>query len=749
MKKSYLIIAMLAAFCSQGFTLNVCQAQAVAARPIALQVSSLKNSGISFKPVNLFKINAADSAEMLKMVNGALPVTMDMDVLNDVRVKNNDAIAFSFPYDNKLVILELYRVNIFTDDFTVVTDQSDGEAISYTPGIYYRGIVQGDEHSLAAVSFFNGEMMGIVATHEYLNINIGKSGKEGAAPSDYIICSDKNLPNFLPECATPNDPDYSSQMSAYAINGASLRTEKCVNIYYELDNNIYTSSGSTTTGAANWMTAVHNNIATLFSNDQITTALSQIFIWTTLDPYNGTTSFDQLAKFKANRPTFNGDVGQLVGIDAGGLGGVASVVNGLCSSSNKYCYADVSYSYNTAPVYSWTVMLCTHELGHLMGSAHTQNCGWPGGAIDNCYATEGGCPAGPAPVNGGTIMSYCYLTSYGTNFANGFGPLPASAIQGAIDAAECLSSAPASTCVIPTSLSASAVTSSSAVLNWYSASDINNCNILYRQSGNTAWLSSSSTTDSQVISGLAANTQYEFEVQSACPSSISQYSSLSYFTTAAAGCTDNYEPNNLKSKSAFIPANTIVKGLISAATDFDYFTFSNTTTEVNIKVSLSNLPANYNLQVFGPSGVKIASSEKGGTKNEEIILNNVAVGNYQLKVLGAKGAFNTTQCYELMAAISNTPFRFPEEETAAVAFANIFPNPTTGNLTVTYTSTFNTAVEIYVSDITGKVMLMQSNDAFNGINNYQFDLNHLNNGIYFMQIKNGTETTHTKFIIGR
>jgi len=66
-----------------------------------------------------------------------------------------------------------------------------------------------------------------------------------------------------------------------------------------------------------------------------------------------------------------------------------------------------------------------------------------GGAIDDCgplagYPNEGNCALGPDPVNGGTIMSYCHLTNFGINFSNGFGPLPAAAIRGAINQSLCL-----------------------------------------------------------------------------------------------------------------------------------------------------------------------------------------------------------------------------------------------------------------------------------------------------------------------
>jgi hypothetical protein len=83
-------------------------------------------------------------------------------------------------------------------------------------------------------------------------------------------------------------------------------------------------------------------------------------------------------------------------------------------------------------------MVITHELGHNMGSPHTQSCSWPGGAIDNCYTTEGGCALGPAPTNGGTIMSYCHLTGYGINLANGFGPLPGQKIRNFVRNNSCI-----------------------------------------------------------------------------------------------------------------------------------------------------------------------------------------------------------------------------------------------------------------------------------------------------------------------
>lgn len=70
--------------------------------------------------------------------------------------------------------------------------------------------------------------------------------------------------------------------------------------------------------------------------------------------------------------------------------------------------------YNNVPNYSWSVQVVTHEFGHLLGSKHTHACVWNGNntAIDGCAGgTEGGCSTPGIPFNGGTIMSYCHMTS--------------------------------------------------------------------------------------------------------------------------------------------------------------------------------------------------------------------------------------------------------------------------------------------------------------------------------------------------
>jgi hypothetical protein len=150
-----------------------------------------------------------------------------------------------------------------------------------------------------------------------------------------------------------------------------------------------------------------------------------------------------LNQFTAYRQGFNGDIAQLLSYKASG--GIA-YVNTLCNGNPDYrmSFASIGSSFNTVPTYSWTVMVCTHEFGHLLGSNHTHACAWNGNntAIDGCYTTEGSCSQPPIPSNGGTIMSYCHLTSAGINFTQGFGTQPGNVIRNKVTNASCLQACP-------------------------------------------------------------------------------------------------------------------------------------------------------------------------------------------------------------------------------------------------------------------------------------------------------------------
>ena len=120
-------------------------------------------------------------------------------------------------------------------------------------------------------------------------------------------------------------------------------------------------------------------------------------------------------------------------------------------------------------------------------------------------------------------------------------------------------------------------------------------------------------------------------------------------------CTDIYEANNTSATAKTIAVNTNISANIGTATDVDWFTFSNTSAQSNIKITLNNLFADYDVFLY-KNNVLVGSSENANALSEQIVLNNAAVGIYKIKVIGYSGAFSPSNCYALKAQTGATQF---------------------------------------------------------------------------------------------
>lgn len=406
-------------------------------RAVSKKVQELNSKSQQFKSYDLFSVNN-DARRTAKYFTSATDVTV-LDLNNSqLRKLVKDApdfIAVSVPYQNEIVKVELYKQDVVTDEFIAKDEQ--GNVLDFTLGEYYRGVVKGDYESLVAISFFEGDVVGVISSHELGNVIVGKSTDK----QDFISYSDKNLLGENPFTCGVDELDENHHREAVQYDPemmSTTMTENCVKIYYEIARRPYQQNGNNIQNTINWITAIQNNIGTLYANDNINVALNEVRIWTITDPYTG--SFSQnLAAFRENVTEFNGDLAHLVNFPS-----TTSVayLNSLCTDA-RYAYSGISMSYQQVPTYSWTIMAMTHEMGHSMGSPHTHACAWNGNntAIDGCGPAGGadeGCDA-PFPSNGGTIMSYCHLVpSVGINFLNGFGEQPGALIRATVDSKPCL-----------------------------------------------------------------------------------------------------------------------------------------------------------------------------------------------------------------------------------------------------------------------------------------------------------------------
>jgi metallopeptidase family M12-like protein len=421
--------------------------QGQGAKPMDIMIDNLKKSGVEFPAVNLFQAQEASASALTLSRAAAQDVLSKGVVLNpDRRMARQmargetQAMTLSLPDPSGKggsVDLELSKVDIFADGFTVATSSTGGRTVDYEKSAHYRGVVKGSPGSLATLSVIGDEVVGMYSTPEQGNFVLGRLGGDNPDNS-HILYSDADLKMQNPNtCATKDDntsiPQFDLEGPAPQVAGG------CVRIYVEADNDLFQNKGSVT-NTVNYITAFFNQSATLYSNDGVAISLSQVFVWDTPSPYTGTSSGTLLSQFQSFRNSFNGDLGHLVALRGGG--GIAAGFNAFCNSNTdaRQCFSGINPTFSNVPTYSWTVEVFTHEMGHLMGSRHTHACVWNGNntPIDGCAAPEGGCARPGIPANGGTIMSYCHLTSAGINFTLGFGPQPGSLIRNRITAAPCI-----------------------------------------------------------------------------------------------------------------------------------------------------------------------------------------------------------------------------------------------------------------------------------------------------------------------
>ncbi|QQS30196.1 MAG: fibronectin type III domain-containing protein [Sphingobacteriales bacterium] len=310
-------------------------------------------------------------------------------------------------------------------------------------------------------------------------------------------------------------------------------------------------------------------------------------------------------------------------------------------------------------------------------------------------------------------------------------------------------------CGTPGGLNATGITQTSATLNWAAVSGATSYNVRARQVGTTTWSTGTVTSTSVNFTGLTCNTNYEFQVQAVCGTTTGTYSGSANFTSSACSttCTDTYESNNSQSAAKTIPKNTTISALIGSSTDSDWFKFTLTSTEKNIRVTLSNLPFDYDLRLYR-NNTLLATSQNGGTANEVIIRNNTSTsGTYYIRVYGYNGAFSTTQCYNLLVETSATAFKLSSDaaelalEQTPVTF-NVYPNPVSGIANIRLVQgTNDEPVNISVFDLTGRLVISQTANNTKEAGDFALDCTNLSDGIYIIRIETGQEAVSKKIII--
>ncbi|TKK71519.1 T9SS type A sorting domain-containing protein [Ilyomonas limi] len=309
-------------------------------------------------------------------------------------------------------------------------------------------------------------------------------------------------------------------------------------------------------------------------------------------------------------------------------------------------------------------------------------------------------------------------------------------------------STPSGSCGTPNNLATSNISQSAATVSWNAVSGAISYRLQYKVSSASTYTTISGlTATSYTLTGLTASTKYTYKIQATCSGGAGSYSSTATFTTMATACTDKFEPNNTKSSAKFIGLNKNIKALIDTSDDLDFFKFTTTTSAPNFKVMLTDLPKDYDLKLFNPSGTQIGSSQNGSTSSESIAYNGGIAGTYRVEVFGFNGVYSATSCYTLKITTSSSSLK--EDVTKTINIKSgvmVYPQPASGYTTIQFAgSEWKGNATLSVISQMGQLLSVKQINTDS--RQYRLDVSNLANGMYYIKISNNSITVTQKIVV--
>ena len=337
-------------------------------------------------------------------------------------------------------------------------------------------------------------------------------------------------------------------------------------------------------------------------------------------------------------------------------------------------------------------------------------------------------------------------------------------------------------CPPPLNLNASNITATSANLSWDSIPGTMSWKVFVHPYNFPSLSYVYTNVKSYKSTGLKPNTLYNAVVMANCPAGMFSGATTYTFTTPAQVCQDANEPNN-----TFLSATNLVAespktgGINGPNVDLDYYKITLTAAANNMKVSLFNLPKDFDLKIFNSQGVLLKLSENIDTISEIVVLNNLPAGTYYVQVFGFSGNTSTTDCYSIIANTSNiaylgagntTPGSVSLTQANSIVTANeaeitkptedviekvstpnfnfkISPNPLQDIAHIDFGTNFEGNISISIIDMSGK--LISKDSLFVSTNNgaVMYDMSQLQNGMYIMVAQNSNIRKTFKVVVNK
>ncbi|MEO7311534.1 MAG: M4 family metallopeptidase [Chitinophagaceae bacterium] len=217
-----------------------------------------------------------------------------------------------------------------------------------------------------------------------------------------------------------------------------------------------------------------------------------------------------------------------------------------------------------------------------------------------------------------------------------------------------------------------------------------------------------------------------------------------------AACPDNYEANETKTTAKVIAVNTDISASIGSSIDQDWFKFTTTASSPKIQLTLSGLPANYDVKLYNNAGTQIGISQNTGTNTETINYSTRTAATYFVQVYGNSGAFNSATCYTLRVATSSASLFggfFGITDNPANALLAVQPVPAVDFTTISFGSSIAGKAQIIVTNLAGAVVFRNTMVVTAGTNQLQLNVSGFTSGMYVLKMVNGNDTQVQKLIV--
>ena len=349
---------------------------------------------------------------------------------------SNDGISSTLSYDverlTKTVYKSLLQVRLPLSEheyLTLLIKEQDIASTKYYADIKtYRGVIIEEPQSWVTLNVTGTKINGIIArSHQNL---ILETTSEGLLE----LYNSADKPTLSWTCHNTDD-----LMNSGRKRGSTHKNQShgdTVSVYIDCDYDLFRSHGSSITNTINYVQSLMNDVSAIYQNENITLNVDDIHVWDSVDPYDKDNVTAAIHNFRSHlNEEFDADLAILLSTNTRLSGGVA-FVDGFCDKTRAYSYANLNSNIPNSSDYSWQTHVISHEIGHNLGSPHTNDCSWgPDGnqALDDCVSNS--CSEVAGSVRG-TIMSNCHLPGRGgVFFSRGFGQEPGDRIRAKI--AEC------------------------------------------------------------------------------------------------------------------------------------------------------------------------------------------------------------------------------------------------------------------------------------------------------------------------